>query len=302
MNETEYPLLRCATGGLSYTLTVVFYMVVLLVVSFIIALAGLDSSSDAYLYLSYLVSPIAIVITLVLVFRYRAQGPKDVLKVKCHPKYYVIGLLMIFGLLFSVSYVNDATIKFFELFGYKASEATSNLPNLDGWNLLPAIIVVALIPAVCEEFMFRGVIYANAENGAGSVAAVFITGFLFSLYHGSPEQTVYQFICGCCFALLVMRSGAVLPGVIIHFINNALILIFYSCGLVGADGYLELSSTANTVMIVVSAVCFAAALVWLILDRKAVQKKKPGETGKFFIWACVGIVIMAVIWIVALVS
>ncbi|MCD8205806.1 MAG: CPBP family intramembrane metalloprotease [Clostridia bacterium] len=297
---TQNSMLGAATAGGTFSLLVLLYMVIILIASFIIAAAGLDSSSDAYKYINYLLSPIAIVITIFIIFRLRRQDGKVVFHAACHPKYYVIGLLMIFGLMFSVSYSNSASIEFFKLFGYVEPE--SSVPTLTGWNLLPAIIVVALIPAVCEECVFRGIIYANAEGGAGSVASIFLCGLLFSLYHGSPAQTVYQFICGCCFAFLVMRSGSILPSITIHFLNNALILIFEAADLFDETGYLALSSGASTALIIVSALCFVGAIVWLILDKKPVKKKKQGETGKFFIWAAFGIVVMVVIWIVNLVA
>ena len=93
-----------------------------------------------------------------------------------------------------------------------------------------------MLPAFCEELLFRGVLLNACENGMGSIRAVFTVGFCFALFHGSPEQTVYQFIAGCVFAFVAVRSRSVTPSVLMHFINNALIVILGACGLYGEGG------------------------------------------------------------------
>jgi hypothetical protein len=153
-----------------------------------------------------------------------------------------------------------------------------------------------------EEALFRGVILRGAEAGAGSIGAIFIVGFLFSLFHGSAEQTIYQFICGCVFALLAVRSNSILPTILAHFLNNAVIIIFSAANLFNEEGNLILSSTGNIVITVLSALCFVGGMVWLILDKTPLKKKQSGATLRLFIFAALGIVIMAVVWIVGLFS
>ena len=45
-----------------------------------------------------------------------------------------------------------------------------------------------------EELFFRGILLRGMKK-FGTVAAVFYGAALFSLYHQSPAQTAYQFIC-----------------------------------------------------------------------------------------------------------
>ena len=180
---------------------------------------------------------------------------------------------------------------------------SSTLPNLSGWNLLPAILVIAVLPAVLEEFLFRGIILNNIEGEVGSVRTIFLVGFIFSLYHGSVEQTIYQFICGCLFALLSIRSRSITPVVLIHFINNAIILILYSVGALDANGNLIISQGGDIAITVTSAICLVGAVVWLILDRKIKFGLVKGERANvkgFFLFGLAGIAVTALTWVLNL--
>lgn len=287
-------------GGLSFSVAVVANIVVGLIASLIIT-AGKLQGTEAATYISYLTSSVALVAT-ALVYRFAfKQSFKTLLPVKCKPKYYLIGLMLVFGLLFSLNSLNGYLVRLFELMGYTPKE--SNLPKLDGWYLLPAMIVIAVLPAVLEEGLFRGVILNNAEAEVGTVRIIFIVGFLFSLYHASVEQTIYQFICGCLFTLLAVRARSILPSMLIHFINNALILILYSFGCIDAAGSLIVSQIGNVIITVLSAVCLAGAVIWLVLDKKVKGDTVCGERKNvlpFFAYAAVGVVLTALSWVLNL--
>ncbi|MDE6850360.1 MAG: CPBP family intramembrane metalloprotease, partial [Clostridia bacterium] len=229
-NKYQLPL-GSAAGGLSYTFTVVISLLINIIASGIITVGSL-TDTDAAKYISVLISPIAITITLVLALTVAQQPFRKILPLKTHPKYFLIGALLIFGLLFSLSSVNEWLIKLFELMGYKRKQ--SFLPDYSGWKVVPVLITYAVLPAIAEEILFRGILLNNTEQGVGSIRAILLSGFCFSLYHGSVEQTIYQFICGCLFALLAVRSRAITPTVVIHFLNNALIIVLYSVGAMDA--------------------------------------------------------------------
>lgn len=290
--------LGARAGGASFSACVALYMILSLIASVIITASGL-SGTDGGKYISYLVSPVAIAAILWLAFGYFRQPVQKILPVKCRPKYILIGLLLIFGLLFSLNMVNDYLIRLFELIGYK--RRGNPLPDISGWNILPVLLAVAVLPAIMEEALFRGLILNNIESSAGSVRSVFIVGLCFSLYHGSVEQTIYQFICGCLFALLAVRSRSLTPTVIIHFINNALIVILYSAGAVDeATGALSVSLGGEIAIYVLSGISLVAAVVWLVLDKTELFKGEKRELKSFFIYASVGIGVMLIIWITGL--
>jgi len=298
--EEINPRLNSATGGIAYSAAAFTYFIVLFVVSLILKLTALDSKSDAYLYISYLVSPAAISLSVIGVLKFRKISFKSIVPVKCNPKYFLIAALLIYGLVFALSWVNGVSVKFFELFGYKQREAGSYLPDLSGGKVVLALLVIAVLPALFEELLFRGIILNSCENGAGTVRTVFLVGFCFSLFHASPEQTVYQFITGCAFAFIALRSGSILPSVLMHFINNALIVIFAACGLFDEAGNLIISTGGNIALIVTAAVALTVALVWLILDKTPVKKCEKGGVKSFFLCAAPAIAVFGIVWIVSL--
>jgi membrane protease YdiL (CAAX protease family) len=292
--------LNGSKSGLSYSINVIFYLFLSLLASIIILASGMGTNSDGANYISFLVSPIAICITIAIIFKLGKLNFKEVYPVKCKPKYYLIALMLIFGLLFSLSEVNEYFLEFLKLLGYTPKLTDSSIPSTDGWLVLPVLIVIAVLPAITEEALFRGVILGGVENDVGSIGSIFIVGFLFSLFHGSAEQTIYQFVCGCVFALLVVRARSILPAILMHFINNALIIILSACNALDSAGNLAISDGANIAITVLSAVCFVVGLVMLILDKTPLKKGVKGGAKKVFIFASVGIFIMAIIWILGL--
>lgn len=292
--------LNASKAGMTFSVTVAFYVVVSLIISLIISASG--ATGDVVLYFNYLCSPIAIVCASAFCLYQGKMSFKQVAPAKCGAKYYLIALLLIFGLLFSLSYLNGALVALLKLCGYTPRK--NSLPSLEGWGLFGAIVVIAVIPALAEEFVFRGIAFNNAQSGVGTVRAVLLTGFIFALYHGSVEQTIYQFICGCLFALLTARSGSVIPAVIVHFLNNAVILALTAFNLTTDAGGLNIALWAEVLIIVLSALCFVGAVVWLILDKKPLVRTEKEQTKEqlkgFFVWGFAGIFVMALIWILGL--
>ena len=309
--------LNSKTGGISYTALVIVYCIVAIIASAITALIAygimgkygytelkdaLDhvQNSNVFIYINYLLSPAMIAICVLFITKRNKIGFGQIFPVKCKPKYYLIAVLLIFGLLFSLSHLNLLFIKFFKLFGYVPKKSQSYFPDVSGGLIVPAIIVIAIIPAIFEEVMFRGLLLNCCWNGMGCIRAILVTGFCFSLFHGSPEQTVYQFIAGCAFAFLAVRSGSILPSILMHFINNALIVIFYACGLLDVSGNLTMPTTAFIIVTVFSAISFVGAVVWLVLDKTPLKKCEKGGVKGFFIYASVAIAVLGLIWILAL--
>lgn len=284
-------------GGIAFSLAALLSLLLAFIASAAVGLAGAEAtSSDWFKYLSFLLPQIAFAAACVL---YCRRSKLSVCRVYRPAKwyYFAVALLMQFGLLFSLNFLNDYFVKFLELFGYQATMQDS-VPNLSGWNLLPAILVIALLPAIFEETFFRGAVFGSMEkSGWGTFSAVLISGAMFSLFHGNPEQTIYQFLCGAAFALLAQRAGSILPGILAHFANNAAILTLTSLG-VDLEG-MPLGGTVS--LYVLSGICLAGSLLFLLLQKKNVRGGVK-EGGQFFLAASVGILVCAVEWIVALVG
>lgn len=298
--EQVNPRLNSATGGIAFSAATLGYFLIALIASLIILAFGVTENTDAYVYINYLVAPVAFVVVISVLLTVRKVKFFEAFPVKCSPKYYLIAVLIIFGALFALSFLNEYALEFFKLFGYKQREQSSYFPDVSGGLVIPALLVMAVLPAVFEEALFRGVMLNCCRKSMGDIRAIFITAFCFSLFHGSPEQTIYQFIIGCLLAFVAVRSGSILPGILMHFLNNALVVIFQAAHLFDENGALTISTGANIALTVVSALCLVGGFVWLILSKSEIRKCQKGGVKTFFLFASVGIVIFAVIWILSL--
>lgn len=286
-------------GGFALSLAAVLYIFVGLLISIIILVSGIQEKTDAYLYLNYLAAPIAMTAAMAVTLKFKKFPVKKAFPIKCNPKYFLIALLLIFGLIFSVSWIDTGVTEFLKLMGYVPKGQDAYLPDLSGGLIVPALLVIAVMPAIFEEGLFRGVILNSCGGSVGTVRTVFIVGFAFSLFHASAEQTVYQFLAGCVFAFVAIRSGSILPSVLMHFINNAIIIVFAACGLLDAAGNLIISTEGQIALIVTSAASFIGGMVWLVLDKKPLAKCEKGSVKAFFIYGSVGIGVLGLMWILS---
>lgn len=92
-----------------------------------------------------------------------------------------------------------------------------------GW-LVFYIVFVALLPAVFEEIIFRGIIF-NGLKEYGIKTAIFGSAALFMLTHGGIEQSIYPLVLGIILALVYHNTGNIIYSIIVHFCNNALVII-----------------------------------------------------------------------------
>lgn len=291
--------LSSLTGGLTYSLVVLLYIGFYLLTILIVKLAHINTGTDAFTYVAGLIAPLAICVTSVIILNVRKVRFKEICPVKTNPKYYLLAVILTFGLLFIGTIASSIFLAVLEFFGYNPGE--SFLPDITGVKIIPAIISIAVVPALFEEFLFRGVILHSAEKSMGSIRAIFVTGFCFALMHGSPQQTIHQFLLGCGIAFLTIRSGSVLPGMLAHFLNNLialLITLVYDSILTANQA---LVGVVTLLIIKLALEAFACSIVWLIFDKKKpLIKCQKGGVKVFFIAAIVGIVIMSVMWLLDL--
>lgn len=89
------------------------------------------------------------------------------------------------------------------------------------YGLVLNIIYIALVPAICEEFLFRGVILENMLP-YGKTGAIVGSAVLFGIMHQNAAQLFYAMVAGLVFAFVYTKTGSLWTGMIIHFLNNAL--------------------------------------------------------------------------------
>ncbi|MBO3445579.1 ABC transporter permease subunit/CPBP intramembrane protease [Clostridium sp. CCUG 7971] len=89
-------------------------------------------------------------------------------------------------------------------------------------NFILNLLVVALMPAICEEMFFRGFIYTSFKGKNSYKAAIVCSGILFGFMHMDFIRIIPTSILGISFAYCVYKSGSIFVPMILHFINNML--------------------------------------------------------------------------------
>ncbi len=138
----------------------------------------------------------------------------------------VILLVIILGVLLFA--LNIGISSFFNeiiyIFGYETPVSITKVPELADTGIkvfLFELLITAVYPAICEEFLHRGILL-NGTKDIGYKKAIFFSGLLFGLMHFSIEKFFYATILGWIFGLIVVMTKSIWTGVILHFINNAL--------------------------------------------------------------------------------
>jgi sodium transport system permease protein len=102
-------------------------------------------------------------------------------------------------------------------------------------SLGAALLVFALIPAVCEEFAFRGFILSGLQSGRSNRSAIVLSALLFGFLHVllsviGQQQFLNSTLLGLVLGLIAVRSGSIVPGIAFHFLNNGLAVFRQSLG------------------------------------------------------------------------
>ena len=100
-------------------------------------------------------------------------------------------------------------------------ETTSEVLPSGGPELFVYFLSLCVMPAVAEELLFRGA-FQGLMRPCGSAAAIFAPALLFGLLHLDLAQGLTAFACGVFLGWLAERSGSILPGMLLHLVNNIL--------------------------------------------------------------------------------
>lgn len=178
----------------------------------------------------------------------------------------------------------------------------------EGYPMVVMLLFVALIPAVVEELVFRGVIF-GAYAGAGVIKGALFSAFLFGLMHGNLNQFAYAMVAGFLFAMTDYAGGSTVYSMIMHFTINAVSVVgLYSkrinnefLDILFRDEAYESVSQIMSELLIPSVIGLAvAAVMYMLISRFSGCGRKTGEFFKednrviFDSTLAVGVIIMVV--------
>ena len=178
-------------------------------------------------------------LTLYTVFNRKNGGLKTTFKNLNFRKTTIKTILISFVLGLLAFIINIAVSTVFSgilgMFGYSqpvTGTSTNVQPLFPDWlDFIVQVVSVALLPAICEEFLHRGVLLQGTFR-IGAKKAILISSLLFGLVHFNVNQFFYAFILGMLMALVSIVARSIYPAMIIHFVNN-----FISVYLSAAEKY-----------------------------------------------------------------
>jgi membrane protease YdiL (CAAX protease family) len=142
---------------------------------------------------------------------------------------------------------------------YRELTAAHSVPEL-----FYVVLVIAFVPAVCEELLFRGLVQKNFERGVKGWWKVILPGVIFGAYHFNPFSFVPLAVLGVYLGFLVLRSESIVTPMAAHFANNlfAVVVVFFNGdeGMLLNDNTSGLSFSVGSWSIAVFGVVFALSM------------------------------------------
>jgi sodium transport system permease protein len=87
------------------------------------------------------------------------------------------------------------------------------------WQIL---LLIALVPAICEELAFRGFILSGLRRIGHKWTAIILTAAFFGAVHVVLQQSISAFVVGIVLGYIAVKTGSILPAIAYHFTHNAM--------------------------------------------------------------------------------
>ena len=107
------------------------------------------------------------------------------------------------------------------------AELTKMLTHFNSFGeFLIAFVVIAVLAAICEEFLFRGIVQTELFRGTKNIhVSIWVAAILFSAIHAQFFGFVPRVLLGALFGYLYYWSGNLIVPMFAHFVNNGFSLL-----------------------------------------------------------------------------
>lgn len=137
------------------------------------------------------------------------------------------------------------------------------------------LVCLGILTPVCEEFVFRGLMFKRIRERSSFVHAALYTAFVFGFIHMYLVQMIYAFVMGLMFAYVYEKYGSVKAPVIAHVTANILSVL-------GTEGHWFDWMMADPMrMGIITVACAAVASTAFVLIQRIEEKPDiPGKSGE----------------------
>ena len=206
---------------------------------------------------------------------------------------FVLGIVILTPMLQSYLYIQNY---FFEKWA-ESSQFINSIKNLlDSLNeliektfgnliyadniveMILVVITISIIPAICEEVMFRGYIQRSFEFKFKAHSAALLTAVFFALYHFNPYGLIPLAIIGYYLGFATYSSQSLFIPMVLHFLNNFFAVVLYF--IIGDDELFKTNVTdpeslhTNIIYFIILSLLF---ITTIFLIKNYYQKRKAIE-------------------------
>ena len=134
------------------------------------------------------------------------------------------GLLIVFGFGPLAEFSGELTARFLprDLNAERLVVAVARNASSEG--LVLVLFAAAVLPALVEELMFRGLV-TRAFEKRSHAEMVLVPSLMFGLFHLEPTQIAGTVVLGVAFALARLYSGSLVPSIIAHAVYNSMVIL-----------------------------------------------------------------------------
>src|SRR5205814_2573064 len=89
------------------------------------------------------------------------------------------------------------------------------------------VVLIPLAVPIAEETLFRGFFFGGLRRRMPRIPAALLSGLVFGAAHAptGPAAIPPLAVLGLIFALLYEKTGSLVPGMILHSLNNSVVLL-----------------------------------------------------------------------------
>jgi sodium transport system permease protein len=202
----------------------VFCGIVILVIHFFMSLRSTVPGDFARFAVTVAVTQLVVVVTPALLMTVMlTRSPRQTLLLRW-PRWGVLPAAALLAVaLHPVAHVIQKAVMHLYPLSEEMQEALAGLDSLfanaSWWQI---VLVVAAIPAICEELAFRGFIFTGLRNTGSPWRAILVSAIFFGFTHGILQQSLIACLIGVLLGWLALRTGSILPGMVFHLVHNSL--------------------------------------------------------------------------------
>jgi membrane protease YdiL (CAAX protease family) len=123
------------------------------------------------------------------------------------------------------------------------------------------LAMFAAVPAIAEELLCRGVLCRQLAARWGATAGIGVAALYFAALHMSLTQGFSVLVIGLALGAVALRTGSTITAMILHFVNNAAVILVAAPELVLGDALIEPRSFAVAVVAAVGCLTVGILLV-----------------------------------------